>query len=445
MNKTKEFLEILLIFLEFKEENELMEELEENNYIETEELQQPKRITIAEIIEKNSIKAENLLDFMIFYKETVFSSIMSFSTVINLEDEELELEIVDNLNIKGENEKNIELNKIIELKILDYIKKSEDNTKRKIQEKKELKSLGQLKNIKYDRLKRGYKNKLKRVIEKEIKNYYRITKEKYNYRISKEVILNNFSLFKEIEVIVDINQSNKELRDKFRETIFNLNYREELELYFSLLQEEASYINELPKFLENLETLKEKINILKDFQVVKKKELNILENIKIIKKIKNFKDKEILVDIENKLNKKIVSKVLLKSVTYDVESYNWRVDYLFKGKINSLNIVNIGEIKKSKDIGTIKSKENKKIKLKKVKFRVFHEKNAKEKAIRFAVKHNMKIENNNNHSDITVEVEDINLVFRFAKNTVPSVIILEPLELKNRFLKELEHWEELYK
>lgn len=79
-----------------------------------------------------------------------------------------------------------------------------------------------------------------------------------------------------------------------------------------------------------------------------------------------------------------------------------------------------------------------------MKFRVFNEFNAKEKAIRFAINYNLKLDHKKEYIDFTIEIEDVNRVLRFARSLVPSVVILEPKELKESFKKEILQWENKY-
>ncbi|MDZ5044205.1 WYL domain-containing protein [Clostridium perfringens] len=143
-------------------------------------------------------------------------------------------------------------------------------------------------------------------------------------------------------------------------------------------------------------------------------------------------------------SKKNIKNVKITKIIYDKYSYTWKLKYEYKGSILLLLLSNIEKIQVSQVQKCNRKKINIRTKKEKVKFRVFNEFNAKEKAIRFAINYNLKLDHKKEYIDFTIEIEDVNRVLRFARSLVPSVVILEPKELKESFKKEILQWENKY-
>ena len=143
-------------------------------------------------------------------------------------------------------------------------------------------------------------------------------------------------------------------------------------------------------------------------------------------------------------SKKYIKNVKITKIIYDKYSYTWKLKYEYKGSILLLLLSNIEKIQVSQVQKCNRKKINIRTKKEKVKFRVFNEFNAKEKAIRFAINYNLKLDHKKEYIDFTIEIEDVNRVLRFARSLVPSVVILEPKELKESFKKEILQWENKY-
>lgn len=130
---------------------------------------------------------------------------------------------------------------------------------------------------------------------------------------------------------------------------------------------------------------------------------------------------------------------------YDDDTKKWYFEYITKGNHECLRF---DRIKSIKDIsGDIKSSE--KLHLDwgsgknrtKIKLRVYNEKNAKEKAIRFLMRKNIINEDYyNTYSDFTVMVSDIELFKRWAREMGAQVVILEPESLRYEFVEYIKKW-----
>ncbi|MBZ4663738.1 MAG: transcriptional regulator [Caloramator sp.] len=217
---------------------------------------------------------------------------------------------------------------------------------------------------------------------------------------------------------------------------------ERFSLYELLKDSDKDFLMDIKnKITQKLESeFKNNYNILKDRRLIKHYndifEINIYIINKIFCAIKNKRKINII-----KKNK-VIKFASPMCLIYDNDTDNWYLKYLNKG-INYIRLDNI------KDIHILDCSINKirnyKEKYEIVKIRVFDEKNAKDRAIRYLSRRNIiEIDNGQGYIDIKTKVYDLNLFKRWVRTLGPSCIILEPKDLRDEFKNRLEDWLKIY-
>lgn len=254
--------------------------------------------------------------------------------------------------------------------------------------------------------------------------------------------------FKDLEIKFNVVEKNKKNLNYTIGCFLTLDLYEEFELYNIVNSNETENIEvcrsikELlrDKYYEQFEKMKEK-------EVIKIPDISLKENLDKIISLYDFIEEKEIVNIINK-NGNVTSSVKLIRIYYDLDAYTWKLEFLRKGFRETIRLDFLKEdldesIIKSKTLKISKEKYNNKTNL--VKFRVFHEENAKEKALRYAVKYNMCLDVKSNYTDIKIKVKDTEKFLRWVRTMTPSVIVLEPKSLKEKMIKEIRKWEMLYK
>lgn len=254
----------------------------------------------------------------------------------------------------------------------------------------------------------------------------------------------NIEKFKDMKLIIDID---REKLNMIMNVFLKLDADEELELYKIVNNQDIENI-EATKIIKDLleNDCKSKFDFLKDREVIKIPYVSIKENINKIIFLYDLIEEEDIVNIKNK-NGNITTSVKLLRVYYDLDAHTWKLEFLRKGNRESIRLDKLNDdidesIEKSNTLNI--SKEKIKNITNKVKLRVFHEENAKEKALRYCVKYNMELDVKDEYTDITINVQDDEKFLRWVRTMIPSVVIFEPEKLRQRMLNEIRDWDKLY-
>lgn len=236
----------------------------------------------------------------------------------------------------------------------------------------------------------------------------------------------------------------------------NLSNMEELQLYSLLKNDKSNFIySEKKKVIELLDAdNKQNYKALENRVIMKNTEVDIESYEQILISCYKFITKGELVNICT--NKITLVNCLLTKVIYDRDSLSWVLQYVRRGKFNYIRLDKIIDINQD-DIRFLKPKEIDYRRLNKnargnwgvgkkriVKFRVYHEDNAKEKALRYILKKKVKIEIKDKHTDFTLQIEDTSLFLRWVRSMGASAIILEPEDLRNKVIAEVNEWQKKY-
>ena len=259
--------------------------------------------------------------------------------------------------------------------------------------------------------------------------------------------LERFGNFK-MSVKEDINH---DISQELMNCFLNFTINEKVELYNMVCGEVSEKIESASEIKEMLKgDCEEKQKVLKGREVVKIPKVNIIENMNKLLALYDYitDTKIVAVNITNKVTKAVIKSVKLTRVFYDMDAYTWKLEYLQKGNKQSIRLDYLEddiddsiEISSTLNIASEKKKYNKK----EIKFRVYNEMNAKEKAVRYAVKYEMQIINiNDEFSDILIKIHDSEKFLRWARTMTPSVIILEPVDLRNKMINEINEWKKIY-
>lgn len=269
-----------------------------------------------------------------------------------------------------------------------------------------------------------------------------------------DIELIDYENLEELEVEIDIT-----FGTKFSSIISgysNLSNMEELQLYSLLKNDKSNFISsEKKKLIELLDyENEENYNALNNRVIMKNTEIDIESYEQILVICYKFINKGELVNICT--NKVKIVNCLLTKVIYDRDSLTWVLQYVRRKKFNYIRLDKITDINQD-DIRVLKTKEidykrlnindrgnwgigKKRI----IKFRVYHEGNAKEKALRYILKKKVKIETKNKHTDFTLQIEDVSLFLRWVRGMGASAIILEPEDLRNKVIAEVNEWQKKY-
>lgn len=269
--------------------------------------------------------------------------------------------------------------------------------------------------------------------------------EEETIQITFKYLKDNVEKFKDIKLIIDLDS---EKLNTVMDVFLKLDIDEQLELYNIVNRTDVENM-EAATIIKDLlyDDCKNKFDILKDREVIKMPYINITENMDKIICLYDLIEEGNIVNITNKNGNSTTSVKLLR-VYYDLDAHTWKLEFLRKGNRESIRLDSLNDdiddsIKISNTINI--SKEKVRIVNNKVKLRVFHEENAKEKALRYCVKYNMELDVKNEYTDITINVQDDEKFLRWVRTMIPSVVILEPEKLKERMINEIKEWDEVYK
>lgn len=255
----------------------------------------------------------------------------------------------------------------------------------------------------------------------------------------------NIEEFKDMKLMIDID---REKLNIVMDVFLKLDADEQLELYNIVNNAEIENM-EAAKIIKNIlkNDCKSKFDVLKDREVVKMPYINIKENMDKIICLYDLIEEGNIVNIKNK-NGNATTSVKLMRVYYDLDAYTWKLEFLRKGNRESIRLDKLNDdIDESIEVSNTLSISNEKIKTinNEVKFRVFHEENAKEKSLRYCVKYNMHLDVKSEYTDIIINVQDDEKFLRWVRTMIPSVVILEPEKLRQRMITEIKEWDKVYK
>lgn len=223
-----------------------------------------------------------------------------------------------------------------------------------------------------------------------------------------------------------------------------LNKYEKFCLYDIIMESDKNFLN----------SLKTKLNRYVDKDI--KNRYQKLTARRIIKHYNNLFDIDIdfIIQIINAIKMRRKIDIVFKdkkfnaavplNLVYNNDTDRWYLEIYYKGikiiKLNNIQSINILEEKY--EVKKYKLKAQSQI----VKIRVFDEKNAIDRALRYLSRRNiLTMENNDGFIDITTKVNDINIFKRWIRTLGVSCIILEPENLRNEFKSRLIEWEKIYK
>ncbi|MDK0956451.1 WYL domain-containing protein [Clostridium perfringens] len=434
MNKIDKFLNIFLILAGEEQDTE---------------------ITINTFAKDNNLELEEVFKFLCDYLVSggKLKNLLSLDIIYKMDDKDLNVDIINeklieyNCSILDELEKKEfyealissrnSINKIIsELpnSIKEEINAINEETKKGINKRSRKEKIREIENIKKE-----FKNGCIEDVANEIESFLIYTKELYNYPLLIEDALKNKEIFENMYIVINDNYIGKEKINLVKEGVLNLREEEKIEIFRFLRKNKI----EIDDFKEVEASLNNKINLINNSEIIKRANTNFCKWKELLEEIVKLINEGAYVDIVLK-SKKNIKNVKITKIIYDKYSYTWKLKYEYKGSILLLLLSNIEKIQVSQVQKCNRKKINIRTKKEKVKFRVFNEFNAKEKAIRFAINYNLKLDHKKEYIDFTIEIEDVNRVLRFARSLVPSVVILEPKELKESFKKEILQWENKY-
>lgn len=151
----------------------------------------------------------------------------------------------------------------------------------------------------------------------------------------------------------------------------------------------------------------------------------------------------------NTLNETIIYDSSPVRIYFDEDMKSWYLEYVKKKKLNYLRIDKIKEIHLSKYRYSLKRGEKHhwgygKTKTK-IKLRIYNEKNAKDIALRFLLRKDIVFEDKTeDYSDYSVFVRDINNFKHWLRSMGSSVIVLEPQNLREQMVNEINKWMKVY-
>lgn len=141
-------------------------------------------------------------------------------------------------------------------------------------------------------------------------------------------------------------------------------------------------------------------------------------------------------------NDKVLYGILPLTMYFDEETYEWYLRYEKRRKTHIIRIKKITKVYKSKNqiqnwqrdqddnsSGTI------------VTIRIYNEKSSKDYGLRYIW--NKKIHRktiNEDYTEYEIEVDDLNIFRRWVRNMVPSVVVLEPVLLREQIKGEIDNW-----
>lgn len=417
--------------------------------------EQDTEITINTFAKDNNLKSEEVLEFLCDYVVSggKLKNLLSLDVVFKNKDRDLNIDIINeklieyNFSLLDEVEKKEfysiltasrnSINEIIsELSnsIKEEIKAINEETKKGVNKRSRKEKIREIESIKKE-----FKEGCIEDVASEIEDFLRYTKELYNYPLLIEDALKHKEIFENMYIVINNNYIGKEKINLVKEGVLNLREEEEIEI-FRFLRKNKIDIDDFKEVDENFDN---KINVINNSEIIKIANTNFLKWKELLEEIVKLINEGTYVDIELK-NKNIIKNTRIRKIVYDEYSYTWKLKYEYKGTISLLLLSNIEKIKVSQIQRCNRKKVNLRTKKEKVKFRVFNEFNAKEKAIRFAINYNLKLDHKKEYTDFTIEIEDVNKVLRFARSLVPSVVILEPKEIRESFKKEIIQWDNKY-
>lgn len=282
---------------------------------------------------------------------------------------------------------------------------------------------------------------------KDVKLKYYIKEDDDDYiDLSLYEIKNNYYKYKDI--IIE-SKASIELVKALKSILFIFDKNEIVEIYNTLLSDDLIDSTVSKKIINILSSNEYEIyKKIIDREVIKIPNMNIKLNMDKLLSLYDIILEGKIVNLFNIKTNKIISSVILKKLYYDINAYNWKVQYIRKGNVESIRLDylsdDIDESVLESRTGVVR-KENSNVTFNQVKLRVFNEFNSKEKALRYAVKYKMKIiQINEEFMDLEICIKDNEQLLRWVRTMTPSVVILSPNKLKDKMKEELVLWSSIY-
>ncbi|MCX7904761.1 MAG: WYL domain-containing protein, partial [Caloramator sp.] len=137
-------------------------------------------------------------------------------------------------------------------------------------------------------------------------------------------------------------------------------------------------------------------------------------------------------------------------ILYEDDTGRWYIEALRKGRCFVIDLDNIIEINKEDSV-TRKMADDLYTsfgigkRILHVKLRVYNEKNAKERAIRFLLRKNITEQKSfEDYIEIKAKVSDIAMFKRWLREMGPSAVLLEPKWLRQEMVDNLHAWRNIY-
>jgi len=262
----------------------------------------------------------------------------------------------------------------------------------------------------------------------------------------KDEIIYDLSDFQGNPELIKVKISKNESNIKGLYDLNDLNYQERWVLYDLLSECKGSFIKEeREKILESFHSeFGEKYKIISENRIIKQL-LNIF----------NFHEDTALTLYDSIVEKLYINIRLINGselhhiapirICYNDDFKKWYLECRKKKDIEYIKMENIASVHKTDEFVIDKAlpdyywgNGNKPLK---VKLRVFDEKNAKELAVRFLSRKNIKvITKGEGFFDMEVIISDINLFKRWTRSMIPQVVILEPEFLRKDIKEEITSW-----
>lgn len=233
------------------------------------------------------------------------------------------------------------------------------------------------------------------------------------------------------------------------EPIGQLSEKERFLLFEILSLSNSERLNSIKeKIFASQKEYYDKLNKLSERRIIKQYiSLNAFDKGIIVELYKAMDNKNRII-LELKSGKKM--SIIPQRILYEDDAARWYLEAVRKGRCFIIDLDNITKIYNEKCIKKQTMDEiytsfgiGKRITY--VKLRVYNEKNAKERAIRFLLRKNIKEQKSfDYYIEIKAKVSDIAVFKRWLREMGPSVVLLEPKWLRKQIIDSLYCWRRIF-